>query len=224
VATAEYYRLINDKVREKMGGFASAEMIISSVNFANIEKMVRGKNWELAAQYLVQKAQELEKAGVDFLLLGTNTMHRVRDAIKQSINIPFIDIFETVAAEIKRKNIHTIGILGTYPVMNEDFYKKVFADLRIEAISPDDEDKHSIDMIIFDELTKNIFKQESQQKFIEVINNLVSLGAKGIVLACTEIKLLVDQKDVPKVPLFDTTTLHCEKAAKLCVGDLKIIN
>lgn len=221
-ATGEYYSLINEKVRAIKGGHNIAEMIICSVNFAHIERFVRTENWEEASEYLVEKAISLEKAGAVCLFLATNTMHKVRKQIKEAISIPFIDIFETVSKEIRSQGKTKIGILGTYTVMTDQFYIDAYHEFGIELICPNEDEKKQIDKIIFDELTQHKFLPSSKAYFINAIKHLSEKGAEGIILGCTEIKMLVSQDDVKDIPLFDTTDLHCELAAKLCTGDIKL--
>lgn len=221
-ATSEYYNLINQKVKEKIGGYNIAEMVICSVNFANIERFVRTDNWEDASKYLVEKAINLENSGAECLFLGTNTMHKIREQIKDAISIPFIDIFETVSKEIKSQKKSKMGMLGTYPVMTNKFYQDAYGEYGIELLSPSELEMKEIDRILFDELTNQVFLNSSKEYFINVIQSLVKNGAEGIILGCTEIKLLISQADINIVKLFDTTELHCELAAKICVGETKL--
>lgn len=223
-ATGEYYKLINQKVKEIKGGHNIAEMMICSVNFAHIEHFVRTNNWNDAAIYLVEKAIQLEKGGADCLFLGTNTMHKVRKQIKEAISIPFIDIFETVSEKIQSHGKKKVGMLGTYPVMTDSFFTESYQENGIDLIVPTEIEKKEIDRILFDELTNHIFLESSKAYFISVIKSLYSKGAEGIVLGCTEIKLLISQSDILDIPLYDTTDLHCELAAKICVGEIELVN
>ena len=218
-ATAAYYEIINQKVKTVKGGHNIAEIIICSVNFAVIEQYIREEAWEEAAHYLVEKAERLEAAGVSCIFLGTNTMHRVREQIKAAISIPFIDIFETVSAEIKSQGKSTIGLLGTYPVMSDNFFVQAYQDCGIEVMTPSEEEKKEIDRIIFEELTQHQINAAAKAYYLEVIRKMAAQGAEGVILGCTEIKLLVQQEDIPEVPLFDTLELHCEKAARICMGE-----
>jgi aspartate racemase len=218
-ATAAYYDIINQKVKTVKGGHNIAEIIICSVNFAVIEQYIREEAWEEAAHYLVEKAERLEAAGVSCIFLGTNTMHRVREQIKAAISIPFIDIFETVSAEIKSQGKSTIGLLGTYPVMSDNFFVQAYQDCGIEVMTPSEEEKKEIDRIIFEELTQHQINAAAKAYYLEVIRKMAAQGAEGVILGCTEIKLLVQQEDIPEVPLFDTLELHCEKAARICMGE-----
>ncbi|MEX0274553.1 MAG: aspartate/glutamate racemase family protein [Flavobacteriaceae bacterium] len=221
-ATGEYYNLINQKVKSSKGGHTIAELIICSVNFANIERFVRAQNWTEAGAYLAEKAKRVENAGADCLFLATNTLHRVREDIKSAISIPFIDIFETVSKEIKVQGKTKIGILGTYPVMTDSFYVEAYRDVGVDLVGPTEEEKREIDRIIFDEMTHHKFLPSSKDYFIRTIKNLADRGAEGIILGCTEIKMLINQNDIPQVPLFDTTDLHCEMAAKICTGEVAL--
>lgn len=219
-ATGEYYRLINQKVKASEGDYNIAEIIINSVNFANIERFVRTESWDDAGSYLAQKAINLEKAGATCIFLGTNTMHKVRDHIKQSITIPFVDIFETVCKEIKIQGKTKMGILGTYPVMTDKFFIGAYRENGVELISPTEEEKKEVDRIIFEELTQNKFLESSKEYYKKVIQNLSINGAEGVILGCTEIKMLISQSDVKDISLFDTTDLHCDMAAKICTGEV----
>lgn len=221
-ATGEYYRLINQKVKEHLGGHNIAEIIICSVNFANIEYYVRSGNWEKAADYLVEKAKQIEAAGASCLFLGTNTMHKVREQIKEAISIPFADIFETVSSKIRNDGKSKIGMLGTYPVMSDSFYFQAYKAYGIDLISPEEEVKKEIDRILFDELTNHQFLESSKAYFLKTIKSLHSKGVEGVILGCTEIKLLIAQHDIPEVALYDTTNLHCEMAAKICLNEVKL--
>lgn len=221
-ATGEYYQLINEKVRQIRGGHHIAEMIICSVNFATIEHYIRNNKWAEAGAYLAEKAQGLEQAEASCLFLATNTMHKVRDDIKAAISIPFIDIFETVSKEIKSRGLSRIGILGTYPVMSDAFFIEAYGAFGVELIAPEEDEKKEIDRIIFDEMTHHTFLPNSKKYYLRTIQNLADRGADGIILGCTEIKMLINQDDIPEVPLFDTTELHCEMAAKICTGAIEL--
>ena len=221
-ATGEYYKLINEKVRAIRGGHHIAEMLIYSVDFAIIERCVRTQNWEEASQYLVEKAICIEKAGADCLFLGTNTMHKLREQIKAAISIPFIDIFETVSKQIRKKGKSRVGMLGTYPVMTDAFYHDAYKQCGVELITPDEDEMREIDRILFDELTHHVFLDSSKAYFLNVMKGLQDKGAEGIVLGCTEIKLLIRQEDIMEVELFDTTELHCDLAARICLQEVNL--
>lgn len=217
-ATKEYYRLINEGVNQVMGGHNVAELLIYSVNFQNIERFIRNNRWDDAGMYLSEKARRLELGGADFLFLGTNTMHKVREQILKAISIPFIDIIDVTANEIRRNGIRKVGLLGTYPTMTDPFYKNAYNLHGIVTVFPREHEMREIDRVIFDEMCHNQFLPDSKRTYLDVVANLRKEDAEGIVLACTEIKMLINQEDFSDFPVFDTTTLHCEKAVRLCVG------
>ena len=221
-ATGEYYRMINQQVRDTLGGYHIADLLIASVNFGNIEHYVRSGAWEEAGEYLANKARRLEAGGAEAIFLATNTMHQVREAIKSAISIPFVDIFEVCGAEIKRQGKRKVGILGTYPVMTDAFYQEAFRSQRIELVSPDEPRKREIDRILFEEMTHFQFLPASKAYFLETIGLLVENGAEGIILGCTELKMVISEEDTPGIPLFDTTILHCDLAARMCMGQVPI--
>lgn len=216
-ATAEYYHLINTEIKKICGGWNTAELLLYSVNFANIEAFVRGDRWDDAANYLVSKAIQLEKGGADFIVMATNTMHRVAPQIETAIQIPLIHIVDVTAEEIKKHGIAKVGVLGTKPVMEADFYRDRFYLHGIEAIAPKSQQCQIIDKIIFDELVFGTLKDESRKIYIDIMGDLAERGAQGIVLGCTEIEMLVKPEDVVDLKLFDTTNLHCQKAVKLAL-------
>ena len=210
-ATKEYYELINAGVKRELGGHNIAELLICSVNFQNIERFIRNGQWDDAGTYLAQKAAGLEAGGADFLLLCTNTMHKVSDRIKAAISIPFIDIFDVTAQAVKQAGISRIGLLGTYPVMSDPFFADLYTGHGLEVILPGEEDKREVDRIIFEELCRQQITNSAKKQFQRTIEGLVARGAEGIVLGCTEIKLVISQADVPGAAIFDTTTLPDKK-------------
>lgn len=217
-ATSEYYRMLNAGVQAAKGGWNAAEVLICSVNFANIEAFVRREQWEDAADYLVAKAVQLEQGGADFIMMGSNTMHRVAPQIVDAIEVPLIHIVDVASESIRQCGLKTVGVLGTKPVMEAEFYRERFRQHGIEAIAPNSQQRRIIDSIIFDELVFGTLKAESRAVYLEIMQDLANQGAEGIVLGCTEIKLLVKSKDIPDLPLFDTTALHCQKAVRLALG------
>lgn len=217
-ATAGYYHLINTGINHICGGWNAAELLIYSVNFANIEAFVRGDRWDDAANYLVSKAIQLEKGGADFIVMATNTMHRVAPQIEAAIQIPLIHIVDVTAEAIEKQGIKKVGVLGTKPVMEADFYRDRFACHGIEAIAPNSQQCEVVDKIIFDELVFGTLKDKSRNIYLEIMQELAKRGAQGIVLGCTEIEMLVKPEDVVELKLFDTTSLHCQKAVNLSLG------
>lgn len=217
-ATGEYYRMLNAGINSLRGAWNTAELLLYSVNFANIEAFVRRDQWDDAANYLVAKAVQLEQGGADFIIMVSNTMHRVAPQIEAAIQIPLIHIVDVAAEEIKRHGISKVGVLGTKPVMQADFYRDRFRQHGIEAISPNSQQCQIIDTIIFDELVFGILKDESRNIYLDIMRELAEQGAQGIVLGCTEIEMLVKPEDIPELLLFDTTALHCQKAVNLALG------
>ena len=219
-ATAEYYRLINEAVNEQLGGWNTAEVIISSVNFGNIERFVRTDAWAEAGDYLASKAHGLERAGAELLICVSNTMHRVADAFTAGLNIPFLHIADPTGMSIRAAGLTRVAILGTKPVMSAGYLKDRYAErFGIEVIAPTDAEQALIDRIIFNELVRRDLRQESKSAYLEIIDRLRGRGAEGVILGCTEIFLLVSQEDRPDFPMFDTTALHVGHAVDAAFGD-----
>ena len=212
-STLEYYRLINERIKEMLGGFHSAEIALRSIDFAEIEDMQTRGDWDAAAARLVRAAVELERGGADFALLCTNTMHKVFDAIQAGVRIPLIHIADVTGREIRARGLTRIGLLGTKFTMEQDFYKgKLEKDYGIEVLVPDPGEREDVHRIIYQELCMGVVKGASRDIYAAIIRRLQARGAQGIVLGCTEIPLLVKQEDVP-IPVFDTTALHARAAA-----------
>ena len=188
-----------------------------SVNFANIEAFVRNNQWNDSADYLVDKALKLERAGADFILCVSNTMHRVAPQIEAAIEVPFLHIAEPAIEAIKSAKIHTVGLLGTLPTMEANYMRDYYVQRGINVVVPEKEDMILVDSIIFDELVKNAVEDTSKQQYVRIARQLEASGAQGIVLSCTEIEMLLKPDDVLGLPLFDTTALHIDKAARLAV-------
>lgn len=216
-STVSYYESINKKVQEELGGLHSAKCILYSVDFYEIEKYQSMGQWEKAGEILLDIGRKLERAGADCIVLCTNTMHKVTDIIINGIDIPFIHIGESTVDRILENNIKKVGLLGTKYTMEEDFYKSKIVERNIDVIIPEIEDIEIINNIIFDELCLGIIRENSKIKFIEIINKLMENGAEGIILGCTEIGLLLKQEDI-KIPLFDTTKIHVEKAVEFALN------
>jgi aspartate racemase len=211
-SSIEYYRYINEAVKEKLGGLHSAKSMMYSVDFAEIEILQHQGRWAEAASMLVRAARYLENGGADFIVLCTNTMHKVADDIQASVNIPFLHIADTTAQLVKAAGIQTIGLLGTRFTMEEDFYKgRLSAKYGLHVIVPSAEERERVHRIIYDELVVGRINPDSKAQYIDTIEHLIGQGAEGIILGCTEIGLLVHQED-SHVPLFDTTRIHAEAA------------
>lgn len=216
-ATAEYYRLLNEGVNRALGGHNAAEVLTYSVNFQNIERCIRAEQWDLAATYLVEKARKLEAGGADFVVMATNTMHRVAPQLSGALTVPFVHIVDVAAEAIADAGIDTVGVLGTRETMEMPFYRERFADHGIEVVVPDAAVRERVDEIIFEELVRDVVREDSREEYVACMESMVDAGAEGIVLGCTEIELLVSQEDLPETPLFDTTALHVDRAVELCL-------
>ncbi|MDQ1537942.1 MAG: aspartate racemase [Actinomycetota bacterium] len=218
VATGEYYRLINEGVNERQGGHTSAELVLYSVDFGLIEGFIRNEQWDRAADYLAERARRVERAGAELLILATNTMHRVADEVQSAIGIPLLHIVDATADAAGADGASTLGVLGTLPVMEADFYRQRFAKLGFEVLVPTPDDRAVVHRVIFEELTRGIVDDQSRQEYQRIIRDLVARGADGIVLGCTEISLLVAPEDAPGTALYDTTALHVDQAVRTSLG------
>ncbi|VDG97021.1 putative racemase [Lysinibacillus sphaericus] len=213
-SSAEYYRIINEEVKKRLGGLHSAKCLLYSVDFEEIERFQTQGEWENAGEKLGEAASSLEKAGAEFILICTNTMHKVVDAIQSKINIPILHIADATAEQINKQEITNIGLLGTRYTMEQEFYKSRIESKGINVIVPDMKEREIVNKIIFDELCLGKIHQESRDYYKSVIQNLIISGAQGIILGCTEIGLLIKPDD-SKVPLFDTTYIHALEAVNL---------
>ncbi len=211
-STVEYYKIINNVIKEKLGGFHSAKCVLYSVDFEEIEKYQSNGQWDESARVLTEAAKSLERAGADYVVICTNTMHKVADKIEENISIPLLHIAEVTADELLSKNIKKIALLGTKYTMEQDFYKSRLINRGIEVIIPNEKQRKIVNETIYNELCLGIISEESKEKFLNIINELSNKGAEGVILGCTEIGLLVKQNDTD-IGLFDTTEIHARKAA-----------
>ena len=211
-STVTYYKVINSVVNQKLGGFHSAKCLLYSVDFYEIERCQMSGEWEKSGEILADAARRLQKGGADFLVLCTNTMHKVAHAIQSAVNIPFLHIAEATARRVKDAGIGRVCLLGTAFTMEEGFYKDVLARNGIDVIVPDADDRKTVNDVIYGELCHGIIKDESRAKFVGIINKAAALGARGAILGCTEIGLLVGDGDIT-LPVFDTALIHAEEAA-----------
>ena len=211
-STVTYYKIINETVKEKLGGLHSAKCILYSVDFQEIEECQANGNWEKSGEILGEAAYNLEKAGADFIVICTNTMHKVVNQIKEKISIPILHIAEMTAEKILEKGLKNIALLGIKYTMEQDFYKSKLIEKGINVIIPDMNDIETINEVIYDELCLGTINFNSKKKFLEIVDKLRSKGAEGIILGCTEIGLLIKNEDTD-VPLFDTAIIHAEQAA-----------
>ena len=206
-SSAEYYRMINEEVKRQLGGLHSAKIILFSVDFNEIERCQSEGRWDEAGQILGEAAYSLEKAGADFIVICTNTMHKVIDQISQKTSLPILHIADETAAQIKKLGIKKVGLLGTKYTMEQDFYKSRIQSQNIEVLIPAEKDRELINKTIFNELCLGSIQQSSREYFKRIIEGLAVEGAEGIILGCTEIGLLIKQEDAT-VPIFDTTVIH----------------
>ena len=211
-STVTYYKIINETVKEKLGGLHSAKCILYSVDFQEIEECQANGNWEKSGEILGEAAYNLEKAGADFIVICTNTMHKVVNQIKEKISVPILHIAEMTAEKILEKGLKNIALLGTKYTMEQDFYKSKLIEKGINVIIPDKNDIETINEVIYDELCLGTINFNSKKKFLEIVDKLRSKGAEGIILGCTEIGLLIKNEDTD-IPLFDTAIIHAEQAA-----------
>ena len=217
-STIPYYEIINEAVKKALGGLHSAKIILYSVEFDEIEKCQASGDWDKSAEILADVAMKLEAAGADFILICTNTMHKVAPQIQAKVSIPIIHIVDAVADVLLSKAITKVGLLGTKYTMTQDFYKRRLIDRGIQVVIPKGSDVEVVNEIIFKELCVGQIREESRQIYSQIIRRLKEDGAEGVILGCTEIGLLVSQKD-SVLPIFDTTVIHAEKAAKLALED-----
>lgn len=215
-STSEYYRILNEEIKSKLGGLHSAKCLINSVDFEEIERFQSNGDWDGAGEVLGNAAYSLQKGGADFIIICTNTMHKVVEKIKENINIPVLHIADTTAKEIKRKGIQTIGLLGTKYTMEQDFYKSRIEGNNIKVIVPVEKNREKLNEIIYTELCLGKITSQSREYYKRVIEELVQKGAQGIILGCTEIGLLIKQEDV-LVPIFDTTFIHAMEAVNVAL-------
>ena len=214
-STVTYYKIINETVKERLGGFHSGKILLYSVDFAEIEECQAKGEWEKSAEILSEAAENLEKAGADFIVICTNTMHKVAGEIQENIKIPVIHIADATAHKLKQDGILKTALLGTKYTMTQDFYKEKLRENGIEVLIPEEKDIEIVNHVIYEELCLGKILDSSRKEYIRIIDGLKEKGAQGVILGCTEIGLLISQKDSP-LPVYDTTEIHalsaCEKA------------
>ncbi|NJK45107.1 MAG: aspartate/glutamate racemase family protein [Pleurocapsa sp. SU_196_0] len=219
-SSLEYYRVVNETAKARLGGLHNAKSLLYTVDFAQIERFQHAGDWDGAARVLVEAAQSLERGGADCVVICTNTMHKVAALVESVVNIPLIHIADATAERIKARGLQRIGLLGTAFTMEQDFYKGRLTDKHgLEVIVPGEADRRIVHRVIYDELCLGIVKPESKLEYTRIMRELVKNGAQGIILGCTEIMLLVGQAD-SSVPVFDTTTIHAVAAVEFALeGD-----
>ena len=213
-STIPYYRFINEGVKARLGGLHSAKLLLHSVDFAEIEQLQRVGDWDAAGAQLAHAAQGLQAAGAEFLLIGTNTMHKVAPAIEAAVDIPLLHVVDATAAAIEAAGLDTVGLLGTRFTMEQDFYIDRLRAHGLNVHVPTADDREIVHRVIYDELCLGHIEAPSREAFRRVMSRLVDRGAQGIILGCTEISLLVGATDA-SVPLFDTTRIHADAAVAL---------
>jgi len=217
-SSIEYYRIINQTVRKKLGGLHSAKSIMYSVEFADIEALQHQNRWDELASIMIEAARSLERGGADFVIICTNTMHKLYDQVQNNIKIPMLNIADATAEKIKMEGIKKIALLGTRFTMEEDFYKGRLVDrYGLDVIIPAEDERKIVHRVIYDELCAGMINSDSKQKYADIIQRLVAKGAEGVILGCTEIGLLVKQKDSP-TPLFDTTEIHARATVEYALA------
>ena len=211
-SSLEYYRIVNETVKEKLGGLHSCKCLMYSVDFGVIEALQHQNKWDELTKLMIEAAQNLKHGGADFIVICTNTMHKMAPEIETATGLNILHIADVTGAAISKDQIQKVGLLGTRFTMEGDFYKKRLKDnYDIEVIIPEDADRQIIHDIIYNELCLGLIKDDSRQKYIDIINKLCANGAEGIILGCTEIPLLIKQSDV-LIPVYDTTKIHAESA------------
>jgi aspartate racemase len=216
-STAVYYRLANEMVRERLGGLHSARILLSSVDFAEIEHLQATGRWDRAGQVLATEAGRLETAGADLLVLCTNTMHKVADVIEASVDIPLLHLGDVTASAVHEAGLDTVGLLGTAFTMSQDFYRGRLESHGLRVLVPGEADQALVHRVIYEELCRGEVRAESRAAYVEVVDRLVGSGAEGVVLGCTEIELLIGPDDL-SVPSFPTTRLHVRAAVEAATG------
>lgn len=217
-STSVYYRAINEAVKERLGGLHSARCLLYSVEFAEIAALQQAGDWERAGELLADAAAALERAGAECLVLCTNTMHLVAPAIEGRIGLPLLHIADPTAAAISAAGLRRVGLLATRFTMEQEFYKGRLRERHgLEVIVPEPADRALVHQVIYEELCLGVIREESRARYLEIVGRLAAAGAEGIILGCTEIDLLIGQKDIA-LPVFDTTLLHARAAVNFALG------
>jgi aspartate racemase len=216
-SSLEYYRIVNQTVRDRVHPLENAKSVMVTVNFHEIERLQHSGNWDKAAQILAASARQLEAAGADCVVLCTNTMHKLCGAITEAVSIPLLHIADATAKKVLEQGIKKIGLLGTGFTMEHEFYKGRLEHFGLEVLIPNKPDREIVHRVIYDELVSGVVRESSRLEYRRIMAELVQAGAQGIILGCTEIMLLVGQQD-SSVPVFDTTTIHAVSAVDFALG------
>ena len=223
-SSIEYYRIINEGVKGKLGGLHSAKSVMYSVDFAEIETLQHEGRWEEATQAMVEAAKHVEAGGADFVIICTNTMHKMVEEVEAAIHIPLLHIVDATAEAIKARGLQVVGLLGTNFTMEQDFYRGRLVERHgLEVLIPEEQDREIVHRVIYDELVLGVIKPESRSQYERIIEKLIEAGAQGIILGCTEIGLLVKDED-SRVPLFDTTFIHAVAAVEYALSELSVLH
>lgn len=212
-STETYYRLINEGVKARLGGLHSAKLVLYSVDFAEIEALQHRGDWAATARILSDAALSLQKAGADFLVIGTNTMHKVAPEIEQAVRLPLLHIADATAKVLARDRVTRVGLLGTRFTMEQAFYRERLEAAGIEVLTPDQAQRDSVHRVIYEELCQGEINPDSRQAYLDIVASLSERGAQAVILGCTEIGLLIRQSDT-SVPLYDTTEIHAAQAVE----------
>lgn len=221
-STASYYKAINEGVKIELGGLSSAKICLYSVNFDEIEKLQHQGKWDETALILAEAAKSVEAGGADFLIICTNTMHKVASEIESNVSIPILHIADATANKLVIDGIKKVGLLGTRFTMEQDFYKSRLVDkFGIEVVVPAENDRAVVHNIIYDELCRGVINSDSRDEYLKIVKSLHEQGAEAVILGCTEIALLIQQVHT-EVPLYDTTEIHAAQAVQLAISDMEI--
>ncbi len=215
-STQTYYRLINEGVKNRLGGLHSAKLVLFSVDFAEIEALQHKGDWPATADILAGAALSVQKAGADFLVIGTNTMHKVAPEIEQAIGIPLLHISDATAQVLKKDGVTRVGLLGTRFTMEQAFYRERLEAAGIDVLTPDESQRDEVHRVIYEELCQGEIKPDSRHTYLDIVSSLSGRGAQAVILGCTEIGLLIRQADT-EVPLYDTTEIHAARAVELAL-------
>ena len=217
-STVPYYRIINRTVNEHLGGLHSAEILLYSVDFQQIEEMQMAGRWSEASELLTSGARRLEKAGADLLVLCTNTMHKVAEQIEQAVSIPLLHIADATASVLRSAGVTSVGLLGTRFTMEQAFYRERLEQQGIRVLIPEESQRERVHGVIYDELCLGQIRDDSRQVYLDIVASLAERGARGVILGCTEIGLLIQAADT-EVALYDTTRIHAEQAVRVALAD-----
>jgi aspartate racemase len=217
VSTIDYYRYINKGVNEQLGWINYVHCILHSFNYGDIKKLGDAGEFGEVLRLFTEAGNNMKAGGAEAIVLCANTMHMFADELEAAVGLPVIHIASATAQAIREQQLDTVGLLGTIPTMEKDFYKEKLAERGISTLIPDDEERAFLHENIFEELGKGIFTEETREKYLAIIDGLIARGAQGIILGCTEIPMLLGQEDV-RVPVFDTTKIHAAAAVQFCLG------